>query len=158
MSEEIKDAGKTVPRAMIGSYFLNGALGIVFLVTYMFMLTDVDAALNDVSGYPHIWVFLQAVPRGGAVVLNIIPTLLIFAGTLSFNLSTSRCTWAFARDEGLPFSKWLGAIDQKWKVPANAVTATCAITILLSMINFGSDAAFYASKHLQALAMGTLSS
>jgi len=153
MSEEIKDAGKTVPRAMLGSYFLNGALGIVFLITYMFMITDIDAALDDVSGYPHIWVFLQAVPRGGAVVLNVIPTFLIFAGTLSFNLSTSRCTWAFARDEGLPFSKWLGAVDKKWHVPANAVTITCVFTVLLSLINLGSDVAFYAIISLNVVSL-----
>ena len=51
MSEEIKDAGKTVPRAMIGSYFMNGALAIVFLISYMFMMTDVSAALEDVSNF-----------------------------------------------------------------------------------------------------------
>ena len=56
MSEEIKDAGITVPRAMAGSYILNGVLGLVFLVSYMFMMTDVDAALNDPTSFPHIWV------------------------------------------------------------------------------------------------------
>jgi amino acid transporter len=56
MSEEIKDAGTTVPGAMAGSYILNGALGLVFLISYMFMMTDVDAALNDPTYYPHIWV------------------------------------------------------------------------------------------------------
>lgn len=145
MSEETKDAGKTVPRAMLGAYFANGALGIVFLITYMFMMTDVEAALEDATGYPHIWVFSQAVSKGGVVVLNVIPTILIFAGTLSFNLSTSRQTWAFARDEGLPFSGWLGKVDEKLHVPVNAITFTCVITILLSLINIGSNAAFNAS-------------
>jgi len=153
MSEEVKDAGKTVPRAILGGYLLNGALGIVFLVTYVFMITDLDAALNHDSGYPHIWVFLQAVPRGGAVVLNIIPTVLIFAGTLSFNLSTSRCTWAFARDEGLPFRSWLGKVHPKLMVPANAVTFTCIFTILLSLINLGSDVAFYAIISLNVVSL-----
>ena len=146
MSEEIKDAGKTVPRAMLGSYFLNGALGLVFLISYMFMLTDIDAALEHLTGYPHIWVFEQAVGPAAVVVLNVIPTILIFAGTLSFNLSTSRQTWAFARDKGLPFSGWLGQVNKKWQVPANAVTATCIFTIILSLINIGSDDAFNASK------------
>jgi choline transport protein len=104
MSEEIKDAGKTVPRAMIGAYLMNGSLGIIFLISYMFMITDVEAALNDSSGYAHIWVFSQAVSKGGVVALNTIPIVLIFAGTLTYNLSTSRQTWAFARDHGLPFS------------------------------------------------------
>lgn len=148
MAEEIKDAGKTVPRAMIGAYLMNGLLGIVFLISYMFMITDVEAALNDPTGYPHIWVFSQAVSPGGVVALNSIPTVLIFAGTLTFNLSTSRQTWAFARDRGLPFSNWIGHVDKKLQVPANAVTVTCIITIALSLINIGSDVAFNASKYL----------
>jgi choline transport protein len=148
MSEEIKDAGRTVPRAMIGAYLMNGSLGIVFLISYMFMITDVDAALNDATGYPHIWVFSQAVGAGGVVALNAIPIVLIFAGTLTYNLSTSRQTWAFARDNGLPFSSWIGKVNQRLETPANSVTVTCAITIALSMINIGSDVAFNASKSI----------
>jgi amino acid transporter len=146
MAEEIKDAGKTVPRAMIGAYLMNGVLGIVFLISFMFMVTDVDAALAE--DYPHMWVFAQAVSSGGVVALNAIPTVLIFAGTLTFNLSTSRQTWAFARDKGLPFSNWIGHVDPKLQVPANAVTVTCLITVALSLINIGSDTAFNASKSL----------
>jgi choline transport protein len=145
MSEEIKDAGKTVPRAMIGAYLMNGSLGIVFLVSYMFMITDVTAALEDASGYPHIWVFSQSVGKGGVVALNTIPIVLIFAGTLTYNLSTSRQTWAFARDNGLPFSSWIGKVNKRLDTPANSVTVTCAITIGLSVINLGSDTAFNAS-------------
>jgi len=146
MAEEIKDAGKTVPRAMIGSYILNGITGLIFLITYMFMMTDVEAALNDVTGYPHIWVFTQALSPGGAVALNFIPTLLLFAGTLSLNVSTSRQTWAFARDKGLPFSGWIGQVNKKLQVPVNAVTCTCLTTIALSLINIGSSEALNASK------------
>ncbi|KAF2477510.1 GABA permease-like protein [Lindgomyces ingoldianus] len=153
MSEEIKDAGITVPRAMVGSYVLNGALGLAFLVSYMFMMTDVEAALNDATGYPHIWVFSQAVSSGGVVALNVIPTLLIFAGTLSFNLSTSRQTWAFARDKGLPFSDWIGTVHKGLHVPANAVTVTCLFTIALSFINIGSDVAFNAIISLNVVSL-----
>jgi choline transport protein len=137
---------------MLGSYVLNGVLGLVFLISYMYMMTDVEAALEDATGYPHIWVFSQALSPGGVVALNAIPTLLLFAGTLSFNLSASRQTWAFARDKGLPFSGWLGQVNQKLHVPANSVTFTCAFTIVLSLINIGSDVAFNASTSLSCKA------
>ncbi|KAF1965590.1 GABA permease-like protein [Bimuria novae-zelandiae CBS 107.79] len=153
MSEETKDAGKTVPRAMLGAYFVNGALGIVFLISYMFMIVDLTAALDDDSGFPHIYVFKQAVSNGGVVVLNAIPTVLIFAGTLSFNLSTSRQTWAFARDEGLPFSRLLGKIHKNLHVPVNAISLTCIITILLALINLGSSSAFNAIISLNVVSL-----
>ncbi|EAT79626.1 hypothetical protein HBI56_150380 [Parastagonospora nodorum] len=153
MSEEIKDAGKTVPKAMIGAYLMNGSLGIIFLVSYMFMVTDVEAALNDASGYAHIWVFSQAVGTGGVVALNAIPTVLIFAGTLTYNLSTSRQTWAFARDKGLPFSSWISTVNKRLETPANSVTVTCMITIALSLINIGSDVAFNAIISLNVVSL-----
>ncbi|KAF1961566.1 hypothetical protein CC80DRAFT_531439 [Byssothecium circinans] len=86
ISEEIRDAGATVPRAMLESY--------------MFMMTDIESVLDEAIGCPHTWVFRQAASSGVVVVLNSIPTVLIFAGTLTFKLSTSRQIWAFARDEG----------------------------------------------------------
>jgi choline transport protein len=86
----MKDAGVTVPRAMIGSHLLNAALGIVFLISYLFRITSVDDALNDATGYPHMWVFMNTFPMNGVNGLAYIVILLIFAGTVSFNLSTSR--------------------------------------------------------------------
>jgi amino acid transporter len=153
LAEEVKDAGKTVPKAMINAYLMNGLIGLAFLISYMFMITDLDAALNDPSGYPHIWVFSQAVGPGGVVALNAIPTVLIFAGTLTYNLSTSRQTWAFARDHGLPFSNWIGKVDKKLDNPANSVTFTCLITVLLSLINIGSDTAFNAIISLNVVSL-----
>ncbi|KAF2196870.1 GABA permease-like protein [Delitschia confertaspora ATCC 74209] len=153
MAEEIKDAGKTVPRAMVGAYLMNGVIGLVFIISYMFTVTDVAAALDDATSYPHMWVFAQAVSPGGVVALNAIPTVLIFAGTLTFNLSTSRQTWAFARDHGLPFSSWIAKVDKKRQVPVNAVSVTCLITVLLSFINIGSDVAFNAIISLNVVAL-----
>jgi choline transport protein len=153
MSEEIKDAGVTVPQAMVGSYLLNGLLGGVFLVSYLFTITSVDDALNDVTGYPFLYVFRNAFSTGGVNALTIIVLVLIFAGTVSFNLSTSRQTWAFARDQGLPFSTWLAYVHPTLQVPANAVAVTCLITILLSLINIGSNVAFNAIISLNLVSL-----
>ena len=153
MSEEIKDAGVTVPRAMISSYLLNAGLGLVFLISYLFCITNIDDALNDPTGYPHMWVFQQTVAMGGVNGLAFIVIILIFAGTVSFNLSTSRQTWAFARDAGLPFYRWIAHIHSKLQVPVNAVTVTCVFTILLSLINIGSDVAFNAIISLNLVSL-----
>ncbi|KAF2187236.1 hypothetical protein K469DRAFT_771576 [Zopfia rhizophila CBS 207.26] len=132
-SSKIKDASVTVPRAMIGSYLLNGALGLVF-ISYIFMMTDVEATINDTTGYPHMYVSSPAVLAGGAAALNAIPTVLIFAGNLTFNLSTLRQAWAFARNKGLPFSSWIGNVNRKFHVPGNAVTVTFISTNVVSLM------------------------
>jgi len=153
MAEEIKDASAAVPKAIIRSYLGNSLIGFIGLITFLFVLTDLEGALNSETGWPHIWALQQAVGLAGTNVLNFILISLIFAGTISFNLSTSRQTWAFARDRGLPFSNWLAYVHPKLQVPANAVTFTSLFTIILSLINIGSDVAFNAIISLNLVAL-----
>jgi amino acid transporter len=155
MAEETKDASIIVPRCMIWSYLLNGSMGFVMLVTYCFCLTDVDAALDSASGFPYIYVFQSGTgSTGGAVgltsiiiVLGLAVSLLsrkdeillmVLQGATSFFASTSRQTFAFARDKGLPGYRWIGAVHPKLMIPLNAILVTFAFTILLSLINLGS--------------------
>lgn len=153
MAEEVKDAGLSVPNAMFWSYVLNGVLGLVILITYLFTLTDIDAALNDPTSYPFVWSFRQAVSTGGVNALTIIILILVIASNISFNASTARQTFAFARDRGLPFSRYLGAVQRRLHIPVNAVAFTCAFSCLLSLINIGSSAAFNAIISLQVCAL-----
>jgi choline transport protein len=153
LSEEIKDAGVSVPKAMVGSYLLNGILGLVFLITFLFSITNVDDALNDPSFYPFLWVFKQTLSLGGVNALSSLIVILLFAGTVPLNMSSSRQTWSFARDNGLPFSKWIAYVDPKLQVPSHAVMLSCAIIVILSLINLGSDVAFNAIISLNLVAL-----
>ncbi|KAK4229729.1 GABA permease-like protein [Podospora fimiseda] len=157
LSEEISSASTTVPKAIIHSYLLNGLLGLVFIITYAFTFPPsiLPEALAHPTGYPHLHILSLALPNhpGIVILLNQIPTILIFAGTLSFALSTSRQTWAFARDKGLPFSSWLSKVDSRLHTPKNSITLTCGITILLSLINIGSDVAFNAIISLNLVSL-----
>ncbi|KAK5125315.1 hypothetical protein LTR85_000424 [Meristemomyces frigidus] len=154
MAEETKDAAIIVPRCMYWSYLLNGAMGFVMLVTYCFCLTDVDSALKSVSGFPFIYVFQTGTgSNGGATGLTAVIIILGLAGATSFFASTSRQTFAFARDKGLPGYKWIGAVHPKLMIPLNAILVTYGFTILLSLINLGSTIAFNAIISLQLLAL-----
>ncbi|KAA6408204.1 MAG: amino acid transporter [Lasallia pustulata] len=153
ISEEVRDAAFTVPRTMFWSYILNGALGVVMLTTYLFCITDLDTALNDPSGYPVLWVFHNTTSLAGANVLSFITLLMVFAGTVSFNISTSRQTWSFARDNGLPFSKFLAHVDPKRQLPVRAIVFSCVCTSLLALINIGSSVAFNAIISLNLVSL-----
>jgi len=153
MAEEVKDAGTNVPKAMVSSFVLNGLLGLFFVVTYLFCLPSVEDALNDPTGFPFLYVFRNAVSVGGVNVLTVVILLLAIASNIAFNASTSRQTFAFARDNGLPFPKWIGHVHPKLQIPANAIALTCTLTILLSLINIGSSTAFNAIISLQIVAL-----
>ena len=153
MSEEIKDAGLSVPRAMVWSYFGNGIIGFILLITYLFAMPSVDDAISDPSGFPFIYVFGQAMPLPGVNALVILVLVLVIFSDVSFNASTSRQTFAFARDRGLPFSTWLSRVHPTKEIPVNAVIFSCLFSVAISLINLGSTAAFNAIISLQIVAI-----
>ncbi|KAI4246429.1 MAG: hypothetical protein L6R42_009911 [Xanthoria sp. 1 TBL-2021] len=153
MAEEVDDAGRSVPIAIVWSYLLNAAMGFILLTTYIFAIPSVTDALNDPSAYPFIYVFRNALPTSGVNGLTSIILLLVIASNISFNAATSRQTSSFARDNGLPFSTWIGHVNPGKEIPANAVALTCLISALLALINLGSSAAFNAIISLQVVAL-----
>ncbi|KAK3115166.1 hypothetical protein LTR53_005765 [Teratosphaeriaceae sp. CCFEE 6253] len=132
MSEEVRDAGLSVPRAMIASILINAGIGFIALISFLFALPSIDDAINDPSGFPLL--------------------LLLMVSNVAYQASTGRQTFAFARDGGMPFSKWIGHVNPKYHLPVNAVLLTAIITILLCIINLGSSDAFAAILSLAAVA------
>ena len=154
MSEEIEHAEVVVPRALITSVSLNGALGFGFLIALLFSMGDLNAALSTPTGYPLIEIFYQATNSTratNAMICGIVASAV--AAVLGLLASASRTTWAFSRDNGLPFSKQLSRVDKRRAVPINAVAVTTVILLLLGLINIGSTTAFYAIVGLATVAL-----
>lgn len=154
MSEEIKDASIIVPKSMVWSFLINLPFSFGLLLTYLFCIGDVSSALASPTGYPFIYVFLNATGSVRAATgLTIVVLALLIMITISSLASTSRQTFAFARDNGLPFSSWLGAVHPTWHVPVNAVLFTCVFSMALALINIGSTVAFNAMLSLSTVAL-----
>ncbi|OJD18037.1 hypothetical protein AJ78_01929 [Emergomyces pasteurianus Ep9510] len=153
MAEEVKDAGRNVPIAIAWGYTVNGVLGIIFIISYVFAIPSVEDALNDPSKFPFIYVFRNAVSIKGVNALTIVVLVLVIASNVSFNASASRQTFSFARDNGLPFARWLSAVHPTKHIPANAIFVSCLVSVLLSLINLGSSAAFHAIISLNVAAL-----
>ena len=59
-AEEVEDAGRTIPRALMWSVYLNGAMGLAMAVTMCFCLGDLSEIVQTPTGYPFIQVFYVA--------------------------------------------------------------------------------------------------
>ncbi|KAK4546636.1 hypothetical protein LTR36_001853 [Oleoguttula mirabilis] len=151
MSEEVSDAGLSVPRSMMWTFYINGGTGLIFLVSMLFAIPSVDDALNDPTGYPFLYIFQIAMPNAvaGTNILTLITVFLLMVGNVSFTASCARQAWSFARDGGLPFSNWISRMNNTVHIPVNATIITLVCTTLLSLINLGSSAAFNAILSLQ---------
>ncbi|KAJ5831699.1 hypothetical protein N7474_000010 [Penicillium riverlandense] len=154
MSEEIKDASETLPKAMITSVCVNAASGFLMLVTVCFTLGDIDDILKTRTGYPFIQVFYNATESlPGTNTMTAILVLTLTASTITEVATASRQLWSFARDRGLPFSDFFGYVNPGWNIPLNAVMVSLAVTVLLSLINIGSTTALLAIVTLTIGAM-----
>jgi amino acid transporter len=71
-------------------------------------------------------------PLGKLMLLGVI--LSNFLCALAAVTSTSRMIYAFARDDGLPFSGLLKSVSPKYRTPVAAIWATAILTNLLTAI------------------------
>ncbi|KAK9780448.1 putative Amino acid transporter [Seiridium cardinale] len=142
MAEEVRDAAKVIPRSMIATTIFNGALGWVMVITYCFCLGDLNDILSSPTGYPYMQVFYNTTQSiGGASMMAVIIIFIAIFSNLTIVATASRQLYAFARDEGLPFSSWFANVRPGWDLPLNAVFTTFVASSLLSLINIGSPVA-----------------
>ncbi|KAH6619943.1 putative GABA permease [Boeremia exigua] len=153
MAEEVRDASRYVPLSLFWSYALNSLLAIVFLIAFLFAIDDVPAAVTHESGYPFLYVFTRVLSPAGVNALTLIVLLLVSAANVNFGASTARQTFAFARDNGLPFASWIAHVDPRRGIPANAVLLSSVAAALLALINIGSTTAFEAIVSLQVVSL-----
>ncbi|KAI4109309.1 MAG: hypothetical protein LQ339_001809 [Xanthoria mediterranea] len=145
MSEEIANASTNVPRSMLVSVLLNGALGFAMLVAVLFCSGDITAEeiIETPTGYPFIAIFVQATRSiGGSTGMAVVVVALGICATIAFLASASRMTWAFARDRGLPMWRYLNKVEPRSSIPLVSILTTVTISCLLALINIGSGVAF----------------
>lgn len=109
--DEVKDARKKVPLSMVLGLSINGAMALAFMITLLFCLGDLETTLNTPTGYPIIQIAYNATGSNAATIALV--SLIVWNGMIamfSSLASVSRLTWAFARDNGLPFSTFFGRV------------------------------------------------
>lgn len=120
-SEETRQAAVNVPKGMLRSVFWSFLFGYIMICSFVLaMPSTADAAkqggnvffwLLDGSSTPAI---LKKLLYIGIVISNYLCAL---AGLTSL----SRMIFAFARDGGFPFSKWLRHVSPAHRTPVNAI-------------------------------------
>lgn len=67
--------------------------------------------------------------------------IMLVAGCATNIATSSRQLWAFARDQGVPGSRWLSRVRPGWDIPLNSIIASYVFSMLLTLINLGSAVA-----------------
>ncbi|KAJ5815789.1 hypothetical protein N7447_008022 [Penicillium robsamsonii] len=154
LSEEMPKPSRNVPLAMLGSVIINGVIGLVYAIVLLFSLGDIESLLQSKTGFPFMQLFLNITGSpAGASVLALCITLIAMAANAACVTSTSRTAWAFARDNGLPWSVFFSEVSTTLKVPVRMVIAVGFLQMLLGLIYLGSSTAFNAVLSMAILGM-----
>jgi len=83
-----------------------------FIICLLFTIGNVDAVTNTNTGLPIVEVYYLATKSVAATNIFMV-AIMIIAIVAVFNVfaSVSRLTWAFARDNGLPFSSTFSKVS-----------------------------------------------
>lgn len=140
LSEETHDAAIRGPYAIVNAIFVTGVLGFILNVTFGFCLTEnyMDDIVNSPTGFPVAQIFLNAGGRSGGTAMLFLVILVQFFTGASALLANARMTYAFSRDEALPFSNFFSHINRVTGTPVNSVWLVVIFCACLNLIGLGS--------------------
>jgi len=145
ISEEATNANIAVPWAMISACGVASVLGWGVNVALAFnMGTDIKAILTSPIQQPLAAIFLNSFgPRCTLTVWSLTVVAQYMMGA-SYLTSSSRQTFAFARDGALPFSRFIYSVNKYTLSPVVAVWCTAFLALLLALLAFAGTAAISA--------------
>ncbi|KAJ5864239.1 uncharacterized protein N7529_006155 [Penicillium soppii] len=145
ITEEMPNPGVNAPLGLAITLSIAFVNGLSYLLSLMFSVQDYGSLGDTSTGLPLAELFWQATStRGGAFGLVFMIWIVLGPCMIGTQLSTGRVLWAFARDEGLPFSKILARVNHRLGSPFNAQLCVAVIVALLGCIYLGSSTAFNA--------------
>ena len=135
MSEEAKNASFGVPIGICGSIAFCGLIGFFILIcTTACMNPDVTSVLETDTGFPMAQVIYDSLGKKWAIAFMSLMASCQWLMGCSLVTAASRQIWAFARDDGLPMSRFFKIVNQKMKVPLRAILLACAAALLLGCL------------------------
>ncbi|KAJ5819960.1 hypothetical protein N7474_005551 [Penicillium riverlandense] len=143
MTEEMHNASKEAPKAIILAVVLGAVTGFAFLLTLCFCIGNIDQTAKTSTGVPVIQIIYDSTNSKVAtcILSSMISVIVIVAG-LNLLAEGSRGVYAFSRDNGLPFSKFFSKVESKRQVPVNAIILTLVVQLALNSIDFGTTTGF----------------
>lgn len=137
ISEETKDAGRQVPRAMRQALIWGGVASFILTAALLLAMPAKNGVGATVSGggVPFI---LGQLPSGLQDVLLLLIIFAFFSCGTSVQGAGSRLAFSYARDGALPAARWLANVSPRFKTPVNALLGGAVVTVLFVLLEFAS--------------------
>ena len=142
MSEEAKNASHGVPIGIISSVSVVSVLGFFIIVCINACVSpDILSVIETDTGFPLAQIIYDSLGRSWAIAFMALIACCQWLMGASILTALSRQIWAFARDDGLPFSTYVKVVHPKLKVPIRAVIFASCISLALGCLCLAGPAA-----------------
>jgi amino acid transporter len=132
LAEETHRPRQTVPRAVIASVLGSGVGGFLMLAVFVLSVPSLSAA--QASEHPLLEVIHARLGDRAMPAFLALIVVSIFACGLASMAATSRMIFALARDNMLPHSSWLSAVDSVHRAPRNAIFFVWCLSALVVLL------------------------
>ncbi len=152
VSEETHDPARRAPLGILSSVVVSAVAGFALIAALTLSIGDLSATAADAQ--PPLFILRTVLgEHAGNLAMGLAIVAMWFCG-LSSVTSASRTLYAFARDDGLPASARIRAVDEKHGTPlvAIAVAVVAPLLLVLATLPF-SDAVFLAIASLATTAL-----
>jgi amino acid transporter len=132
VAEETLDPRRRAPWGMVMSVVVSGFFGYILILSLTWAIPSISRvlAVKDAGGHPLPAVLaiveMTLGSRAAIAVLALTVLAMWFCG-LAACTSVSRTFYAFARDQGVPFSKIWSLVSPRHKTPASAIWLSAAL-------------------------------
>lgn len=145
LAEELPSPEKVVPKAMMASVALGWVTAFPFSIVLSLVIKDKLEVINTPTGLSYLALLQQATGSRSASTVLILLFWLCFMGSCNAGYtSVSRLTWAFARDNGLPFSPIFVNIHRTLNVPICAILLAFSFNAIWGLVFIASTTVFNA--------------
>jgi amino acid transporter len=133
ISEETKDAGRQVPKAMRWALIWGGIASFILTAALLLAMTKHDpvGATIKGGGIPFI---LGQLPSWLQDCLLLLICFAFFSCGSAIQGAGSRLAFSYARDGALPGSSWISRVNRRFKTPVNALLMGAVITVLFALL------------------------
>jgi len=148
LSEETKDAGRVIPRAIFLTALIGGLIFIFATYFIQLYFPDISRFKDPDASQPEIMLYVAGKAfQVGALIFS---TVTVLASGMAAHAGVARLMYVMGRDGVFP-NRFFGYVHPKWRTPALNVVLVGAIALMAinfdlvmatALINFGALVAF----------------
>lgn len=152
LAEECSNANIASPRAIVLTSATGGFFGWFLQLVVAYTVVDIEAVLDSELGQPFAAYLMQCMTQKMTLAILALTIIAGFSMGQGCMIAASRVTFAYARDDCFPLSKYWKRVNRYTQTPANAVWFNCTVGILCLLLIFGGELAIGALFSIGAIA------